>query len=241
MTLSPKEFIEKKFERLICKEIVGANAICVCQCGKTNIIVPKKRLRNKTTRSCGCLRQEVAKKKATKHGKSKDRLYTRWLTLRSRINNPNFPKYKNYGGRGIKISPLFDDFEYFSNYCYSLYPNLGELLDKKFEIDREDNDGHYEPGNIRFISGKDNSNNRTNNLWLIVKGETITAAQAEAKYKIVNQHIIANRVHKGYSYEEAVLVLPLPQMGSRSFSQWKKFHSLNTIEEINNFIIKSKP
>lgn len=71
-----------------------------------------------------------------------------------RCNDPEHKSYKYYGGRGIKC--LFKSADEFVD-CVV---NVLEVDPRGLQIDRIDNDGHYEPGNIRFITAKENAGNR---------------------------------------------------------------------------------
>lgn len=78
--------------------------------------------------------------------------------IKQRCGNPKNVAYKDYGGRGIKC--LFKNTDEFINYVII---NLGyDTLDKLkgLEIDRIDNDGHYEPGNVRFVTHAENMGNK---------------------------------------------------------------------------------
>lgn len=78
--------------------------------------------------------------------------------IKQRCNNPNNPRYKDYGDRGIKC--LFETANDFICYIIDVLGfNTIEKL-KGLQIDRIENDGHYEPGNIRFVTAKVNMNNR---------------------------------------------------------------------------------
>lgn len=85
-------------------------------------------------------------------------LHRRFQNVKNRCDNPNFPSYKYYGGRGIKC--LFKSVSEFINYVINVlgYNTIEKL--KGLQIDRIDNNSHYEPGNIRFVTPKENSNNR---------------------------------------------------------------------------------
>lgn len=74
--------------------------------------------------------------------------------IKIRCDNPKWVAYKNYGGRGIKC--LFENSDKFVNYVV----NELQIDPRGLDIDRIDNDGNYEPGNIRFISHKENCSNR---------------------------------------------------------------------------------
>lgn len=74
--------------------------------------------------------------------------------MKQRCCNPKCKSYKNYGGRGIKC--LFESSDDFVDYVTNeLKTNPSGL-----EIDRIDNNGHYEKDNIRFVIRKINRNNR---------------------------------------------------------------------------------
>ena len=91
-------------------------------------------------------------------GNGKHPLYSRWLSMNQRCNNSGHSNYANYGGRGITISDELKDFETYSNYLDSL-PNK----DYKLSIDRIDNNGNYEKGNLRWATRSTQvANQRTN-------------------------------------------------------------------------------
>lgn len=78
-----------------------------------------------------------------------------WHAMLHRCNNPKDKRYKDWGGRGIQVK--FACFEDFFNYVKEL-----KVEPRGLTIDRIDNDGHYEPGNIRFVSCTENNRNRGN-------------------------------------------------------------------------------
>jgi hypothetical protein len=74
--------------------------------------------------------------------------------MRRRCCNPNCVAYKNYGGRGIQNK--FVSADDFVKYVVKIL----KIDPRGLEMDRIDNDGHYEKGNIRFVTCKVNNNNR---------------------------------------------------------------------------------
>lgn len=81
-------------------------------------------------------------------------LRERFSQMEKRCNNSNHPAYKNYGGRGIKC--LFKNANEFINYVI----NRLKIDPRELQIDRINNDGNYEPGNIRFVTRVENLKNR---------------------------------------------------------------------------------
>ena len=86
------------------------------------------------------------------------RLRNTFHRMKDRCTNPNHINYYNYGGRGIqnKFASVDDFLEYVTNNLgYDTYEKIEGL-----EIDRIDNNGHYEPGNIRFVTCSENCKNK---------------------------------------------------------------------------------
>ncbi len=118
---------------------------CVCDCGKEKVI-HKCSLLAGTTRSCGCLARELSAQRHYKHGYGKrnsegrrPRTWEIWIAMRDRCNAPNHWQRKDYGGRGIKVCPEWDDFSVFLR-------DMGECP-PKLTIERLDVNGNYEKSN----------------------------------------------------------------------------------------------
>jgi hypothetical protein len=122
--------------------------ICKCECG--NIVSKRgQKLVSGNNKSCGCLRKEG--KHIITHGLSGTRIYKLWRGIKTRCYNKNHKDYNNYGGRGIKLCEEWDsDPVIFVEYVSKL-----ENYDKKgYSLDRIDNSGNYEPGNVRWVTQK---------------------------------------------------------------------------------------
>lgn len=136
--------------------------LCRCDCGET-VSVYAHSLRRGFTRSCGCLRREAAREiieinrglePNLIHGMTESPEYRSWCHMKQRCLNPNSIRYERWGGRGIKICPQWlNSFETF-------YADVGERPSPIHSIDRINNDGNYEPGNVRWATHKEQRNNR---------------------------------------------------------------------------------
>src|SRR5262245_49656661 len=71
-----------------------------CKCGN-KVIRYKSAVTCGHVRSCGCLHKVMATLRSTKHGMARHPAYYAWQAARQRCNNPNNPRYKCYGKRGI--------------------------------------------------------------------------------------------------------------------------------------------
>ena len=93
----------------------------------------------------------IVPKGSDKYRKSK--AYLAWCGMRARCNNKNRPNYHRYGGRGISVCAEWSDFNVFRDWC------VANGIQKDLSLDRVDNDGNYEPGNCRWATRIEQSNN----------------------------------------------------------------------------------
>ncbi len=87
-----------------------------------------------------------------KHGLTHSNTYNTWAGMLTRCNNIKHGAYKHYGGRGITVCERWKKFANFLE-------DMGERPEG-LTLDRIDNDGNYEPGNCRWITHKENCNNK---------------------------------------------------------------------------------
>ncbi len=138
--------------------IVSRNAAweCQCCCG-SNAIVQGRHLISGGTKSCGCLRGEICKIKATTHGqagrasKTVTPEYAAYTTAKSRCHNPKNTRFPCYGGRGIQF--CFTSFEQF-------FAVLGPKPEPEYSLDRINVDGPYEPKNVRWATPLEQRQNK---------------------------------------------------------------------------------
>ena len=166
-----KDLTGKRFGKLVVVEKAerpknmvskGTYWRCLCDCGNERIAHVSSL---NTVKSCGC------DKKTRKHGLSRGkdhkhtRLYGRWSNIKDRCCNPNSKDYERYGGRGIKICDEWKN-DFLAFYNWSMNNGYSDEL----QIDREDNSKGYSPENCRWVTTKQNSNNRRSSIKVSIWG-----------------------------------------------------------------------
>ena len=114
-----------------------------CYCGNEFKAATQDVLRKDTT-NCGCRKKKGTN---TTHNLSKSRIYSIWCNMKSRVLNKNNQRFLDYGNRGIIIcSDWINDFMSFYNW------SINNGYKEGLTIDRENNDGNYEPSNCRWVT-----------------------------------------------------------------------------------------
>ena len=129
---------------------------CICECGKEKV-AQGKLVVSGNVKSCGCLNHIGSN---LKHGSSGTSEYGSWNSMRSRCNNPNYPKYKDYGARGITIDERWNDFENFLT-------DMGVKPSPKHTIERKDVNGNYTKDNCHWATAKEQGMNKRNTAILM--------------------------------------------------------------------------
>ena len=146
--------------------------LCRCCCGVKRA-VNGEHLRLKKSRSCGCWQRECVGRRARVHGMSQTRFWHIWREMRTRCLNKNARRYRDYGGRGIRIE--WSDFLAFKHDMYASYlRHVAKYGEKNTSIDRRDNDGPYSKKNCRWATRQQQNDNSRHNIWLTHKGVTRT-------------------------------------------------------------------
>lgn len=173
---------------------------CRCECGNTRI-VGAQNLRRGMTKSCGCLQKERTRQASLKHGVSRTSIHNVWSSMLQRCNDAGHHAYSDYGGRGIKVCDRWLKFENF-------LADMGMPPQKGLTLDRfPNNDGNYEPGNVRWATKKEQANNRRSSRILAFNGESMTIAQWEDRQGF-RRGLINTRLQDGWTVERAITQKP---------------------------------
>lgn len=174
---------------------------CRCDCGK-ELDIDYGHLKNGQY-SCGCATSKRISEKMKVHGMTDTRLFGIWMKMKERCYRKAHKSYKDYGGRGITIcQEWLDNFMNFYNWAMENgYDENADFM--QCTLDRIDTNGNYEPSNCRFITMKEQCNNRRNNHFLEYKGEKHTISQWAELLKI-KKATIFRRVKNGWTDAQAL-------------------------------------
>jgi hypothetical protein len=146
----------KKFGRLTVLSHAGQNSrrnstwLCECECGERKVIV-RNSLTSGHSKSCGCL-HSVAGGEAVNRKRTPE--YSAWCSMIARCEVKKDKKWPDYGGRGISVWPGWrHDYKAF-------LAHVGRRPTPDHSLDRRDNDGNYEPGNVRWATRLEQANNK---------------------------------------------------------------------------------
>lgn len=123
--------------------------------------------------------------------------YGTWKRMNQRCHNPNNPDFKHYGGRGLEVCP-----EWKPNFK-AFYKHIGPKPHNKTSVERIDNNRGYEPGNVRWATQEEQTNNCRSNRCITFSGKTYTAAQWAKKLNVTS-YMIRRRLDRGWSIEKTL-------------------------------------
>lgn len=140
-----RSYRDPQQRRMVCE--------CVCACGGT-IVARESDLRSGHTVACGCVKRGLDRPRKDR------RTYNTWMAMRRRCYDPKFQSYPNYGGRGIRVWPAWNDPE--TGYV-TFVRDMGERP-KGMTLDRRNPNMGYMPSNCRWATDLEQAHNKRR-LW----------------------------------------------------------------------------
>ena len=107
-----------------------------------------------------------------RHGMSTTPEYRAYIGAKVRCTNPKNLVWKHYGGRGIRFK--FTSFEQF-------FAELG-YRPKGKSLDRKNNNGHYELGNVKWSTKSEQDRNRRNYTHNVRHGSGVSKHKRSGKW-----------------------------------------------------------
>jgi hypothetical protein len=121
---------------------------------------------------------------------TKDRLYAVWGSMCRRCNNPNHVSFPYYGGKGVKVCEEWLSYDNFYEWAYENGYNptapRGECT-----LDRIKPNKSYSPDNCRWVTMKEQSRNKSNNIF--VDKDTLLTDYAKAN-GFTNLHTLRTKL-----------------------------------------------
>lgn len=199
-----KDLSGQKFGRLTAIKFVDVNHknrkamwICKCDCGNT-LLVESSQLTSGNTKSCGCIKKDLNKTRAVKHGYYNSRLYKIWYDMKRRCYDKRRTEYKYYGGSGIQVCDNWLD-NYINFYNWAKNNGYADNL----TIERIDYSKNYCPENCKWIPQKDQTQNSRHNHFITFNNKTMTITQWSRELGI-NRKTIRERLNKGWKIENVL-------------------------------------
>lgn len=189
-------------------------AVCSCDCGSVvtqqmHYLVSGRRV------SCGCKSRE-----GRVGDKTKKPEYIPWAAMIARCYCEGSDRYPYYGGRGIKVC------EKWRSSFDAFLLDVGERPTSGHSLERDDVNGHYEPGNVRWATRKEQARNRRNSRKLTVNGITRTIAEW-SELTGISRSMIEYRIKRGQMTPEQIVSTPVKTT--------KKSPQKKTEEQVSDF------
>ncbi len=125
---------------------------------------------------------------------SKHEIYGVWTSMKSRCLNPKGRSWHRYGGRGITVCPRW--LNSFDAFVADMGPRPAGFI-----LDRENNDGNYEPSNCRWVDTMTSGFNQRQTRMLTINGRTQHLA-AWAREAGINSATLLGRYQRGMPPEK---------------------------------------
>lgn len=202
----PGGMIGKTYHQLTITADDGIKAEGVCSCGKFwkgN----RYHVLSEGTKSCGCLQKETVRKLNLSHGHHVGRKYSKilqaWKAMHIRCYGDK-PINHRYKERSIQVCKRWQNGDGIKSGFLCFVDDIGSPISEQHTVERINNDGHYEPGNVRWATHKEQMNNQCRNKLLTFKGQTKTLTQWAETVGLKPQTLAARLRVFGWTVEKAL-------------------------------------
>lgn len=184
-----------------------------CDCGTEKVMASGEitKMSKRGIGVCGSSCEFASHGKRKKHGKCGTPEYFSWRRMLDRCKHASNPSYPRYGGRGISVCRRWSSS--FENFL----KDMGEIPEKGMTLDRINPSKNYTPGNCRWATKKEQSNNRCNNVFLETQWGKLTITQAAEKAGI-SPSLLSHRLRVNYPYDK--LFLKPKNVNARWETKW---------------------
>jgi hypothetical protein len=118
--------------------------------------------------------KDIEARRAYDRTRNRHPLYSRWVSMKTRCNNPNATNAPIYGARGIKLCKRWQTFANF-------LADMGPTFRPGLTIERINNNRGYSPHNCRWATPWEQNRNQRNNVYVETPWGTLLLRDAEAK------------------------------------------------------------
>lgn len=125
--------------------------------------------------------------------------YEFWSAVRGRCEDPNDVSYQWYGAKGIRM------YEEWANDIHTFLRDIGPKPSSVHSLDRINNEGHYEPGNVKWSTPREQAQNKSTNVYVTINNETLCVAEWCRKLGVATR-MVASRIHRGWKHEDAIML-----------------------------------
>lgn len=189
-----------------------------CDCGNEKVVSKSTIFDNPNSVTCGLCYNALPESYTHYYHDRCIRLSQIYDRILSRTQNAYAPNFYQYGGRGILLK--FNRLEFVSKFYKD------DSFDKGLQVDRINNDGDYTFENIRWVTPKDNSDNKSTS-----RGVKVTYDQISKRLVSVNTlNIYLNKMNIKRPQKFTVIDFPLTTNSGAELKLW--LH-----ESVNNGVI----
>ena len=150
-------------------------------------------------------------------------LYRVWAQIKQRCHNENCPKFKDYGGRGIRMDPRWRESAVL--FEAEITKRLGKRPSEKHSLGRINNNKGYWPDNLKWETNSQQCRNQRKNHIVRYNGNLMTIAELAEKTGMNPKRLQHRIMYQKLTPEEAVR---RPLEGGSLLIEWKgEYHTLS--------------